>query len=47
MKSVNKMTQGELAAFIQSQLEKKGIEVILSGGAAVAIYSETSMSLKI
>ncbi len=40
MKSVNKMTQGELAAFIQSQLEKKGIEVILAGGAAVAIYSD-------
>jgi hypothetical protein len=39
MKSVSKMTQGELGAFIQSQLRKKGIEVILAGGAAVAIYS--------
>src|SRR5918996_743699 len=39
MKSVSKMTQGELSAFIQSQLRKQGIEVILSGGAAVAIYS--------
>jgi len=39
MKPVGKMTQGELGAFIQSQLREKGIEVILSGGAAVAIYS--------
>jgi hypothetical protein len=40
MKSVGKMTPGELSAFIQSQLREKGIEVILSGGAAVAIYSK-------
>jgi hypothetical protein len=33
------MTQGELGAFIQSSLREKGIEVILSGGAAVAIHS--------
>src|SRR5687767_10324951 len=39
MKLVSKMTQGELGAFIQTQLRKRGIEVILSGGAAVAIYS--------
>jgi hypothetical protein len=39
MKSVSKMTQGELGAFIQSHLRVKGIEVILTGGAAVAIYS--------
>jgi len=39
MKSVSKMTQGEVGAFVQTQLRKKGIEVILSGGAAVAIYS--------
>ena len=39
MKSVSQMTQGELGAFIQSQLREKGIEVVLSGGAAVAIYS--------
>lgn len=39
MKPVSKMTQAELGAFIQSQLRKKGIEVILAGGAAVAIYS--------
>ena len=39
MKSVSKMTQGELSAFIQTQLRNKGIEVVLAGGAAVAIYS--------
>jgi hypothetical protein len=39
MKPVGKMTQGELGAYIQSQLSEKGIEVVLSGGAAVAIYS--------
>jgi hypothetical protein len=39
MKPVSKMTQGEFGAFIQSQLRKNGIEVILSGGAAVSIYS--------
>jgi hypothetical protein len=39
MKSIGKMTQGELGAFIQSQLREKGIEVVLSGGAAVAIYT--------
>lgn len=39
MKAVSKMTQGELGAFVQSRLREKGIEVILSGGAAVAIHS--------
>ena len=39
MKPVSRMTQAEFGAFIQSQLGKKGIEVILAGGAAVAIYS--------
>jgi hypothetical protein len=39
MKPVKNMTQGELGAFIQSHLSRKGIEVVLSGGAAVAIYS--------
>jgi len=41
MKTINKMTQVELAvAYIQSHLQTKGISVILSGGAAVAIYTE-------
>ena len=39
MKSIKEMTQGELAAFIQTHLREKGIDVILSGGATVSIYS--------
>jgi hypothetical protein len=39
MKEINKMTNGELAAFVQSHLRSKGIDVILSGGACVSIYS--------
>jgi hypothetical protein len=39
MKSVGKMTQSELGAFVQSQLREKGIEVILSDGAPVTSYS--------
>ena len=33
------MEQGELAAYVDTHLRKKGLEVVLSGGAAVAIYS--------
>jgi hypothetical protein len=40
MKSIGKMTQAELAAYVQSHLQKKGITVILSGGAAVSIYTD-------
>ena len=40
MKPINQMTQGELAAFIDSHLRKSGITVVLSGGACVAIYSD-------
>lgn len=39
MKSIKAMTPGELAAFIQSRLRTKGIEVVLSGGMSVEIYS--------
>jgi hypothetical protein len=39
MKAISRMTQAEFGAFIQSQLGKKEIEVVLSGGAAVAFYS--------
>jgi hypothetical protein len=39
MKPVRQMTQAELAAFVQSHLRKNGIQVVLSGGATVAIYS--------
>lgn len=34
------MTQAELAAYVVSQLDIAGIEVVLSGGAAVAIYTD-------
>jgi len=40
MKTINKMSLGELAAFIQSHLKESGIDVILSGGACVTIYSQ-------
>lgn len=39
MKPIKEMNQGELAAFIDSHLRDKGIQVVLSGGASVAIYS--------
>jgi hypothetical protein len=40
MKPVSEMTQGELAAYIDSHLSENGINVVLSGGASVAIYSD-------
>jgi hypothetical protein len=33
------MSQGELAAYIQQHLQERGITVVLSGGAAVTIYT--------
>lgn len=39
MKPIQEMTQSELGAFVQTQLRKKGIELVLSGGAVVSIYS--------
>jgi hypothetical protein len=39
MKKIANMGQIELAAFIQSQLQKEGIEVVLSGGGAASFYS--------
>jgi len=39
MKSIKKMTNAELAAFIGSHLLERGIDVVLSGGACVSIYS--------
>jgi hypothetical protein len=40
MKPVKEMTVGELAAFVASHLRGKGIDVVLSGGTCVTIYSE-------
>lgn len=39
MKQIGEMNQAELAAYVQSHLRSQGIEVVLSGGAAVGIYS--------
>ncbi len=39
MKSISAMTQLELGAFICSHLKRKAIEVVLSGGASVSLYS--------
>ena len=35
MKSIKEMTMEELAAYVCSQLEKEGIETVLSGGSCV------------
>jgi hypothetical protein len=40
VKQVKDMSQAELAAFVQSNLREEGIDVILSGGATVVIYSD-------
>jgi hypothetical protein len=40
MKPINKMTQAEVGAYVQSHLRQRGINVVLSGGAAVGIYSK-------
>jgi len=39
MKQIKKMTQMELAAFVHSHLRKLGVDVVLSGGASVSLYS--------
>jgi hypothetical protein len=39
MNRISEMTQAEVAAFIQTHLRTKEISVVLSGGAAVAIYT--------
>ena len=39
MKPISQFTQIEMAAYVQSLLEKEGIRVVLSGGAATAYYS--------
>jgi len=40
MKSIKDMTQLEVGAYVCSHLGKKGIEVVLSGGASVSLYSK-------
>jgi hypothetical protein len=40
VKAIKDMSSGELAAFISTHLRRNGIEVVLSGGSCVSIYSE-------
>jgi phosphorylcholine metabolism protein LicD len=39
MKQIKNMNQIELAAYVQSHLREAGIDVILSGGSVVSLYS--------
>jgi hypothetical protein len=39
MKPVGEMDQAELAAYIQTHLREKGIQLVLSGGAATVLYT--------
>ena len=39
MKSIKRMTEVELAALVATRLRRAGIEVVLSGGTCVSIYS--------
>jgi hypothetical protein len=39
LKSVRRMSQAEIGAWVQTHLRKQDIEVVLSGGAGVSIYS--------
>ncbi|MFO7871101.1 MAG: hypothetical protein R6V03_06675 [Kiritimatiellia bacterium] len=40
MKPISEMTRLELAGFVSSALQKSDIDVVLSGGSCVSIYSE-------
>jgi hypothetical protein len=40
VKSIRDMSIGELAAFISSHLKRNGINVVLSGGGCVSVYTE-------
>lgn len=40
MKSIANMNEAELSAYVQAHLKKAGVDVVLSGGSAVTIYSE-------
>jgi len=39
MKTISQMSQIELAAYVQTQLKQHGIDVVLTGGAAVSYYA--------
>lgn len=40
MKPLSQMSQPEVGAYVHSHLKRKGIDVVLSGGAAVGLYSQ-------
>ncbi|MEI7844313.1 MAG: hypothetical protein WCK35_00780 [Chloroflexota bacterium] len=40
MKPISQMTLLEVAAFVHDQLRKQGIDVVLSGGSVVSLYSQ-------
>jgi hypothetical protein len=40
VKPISQMTQLEVAAFVHDQLRKQGIDVVLSGGSVVSLYSQ-------
>jgi hypothetical protein len=44
MKAIAQMTIGELAAYVCSHLDSRGIRVVLSGGGCVAIYASDRYS---
>jgi hypothetical protein len=44
MKAISRMSLGELAAYVCSHLESRGIQVVLSGGGCVAIYASDRYS---
>ena len=44
MKAISQMSMGELAAYVCSHLDGRGIKVVLSGGGCVAIYASDKYS---
>ena len=46
MKNIAAMNEAELSAYVQSHLREQGIDVILSGGSAVTIYSKNKYTSK-
>ncbi len=44
MINLGEMNRADLGAFVQEHLRKKGIDMVLSGGACVSIYSQNKYS---
>lgn len=40
MMQITEMSQGELAAYIQTELRKQSIDLVLTGGSVVSLYSD-------